>query len=57
MAYLHSIPGQAWSSPAMAEVRRREFQSSINNARADVQRAFNTGSVRARPRIFGRNWA
>lgn len=54
LAYLHSVPGQPWSNPALAEVRRREFQSSVNNARADVQRGFNTGSVRAQPRAFVR---
>jgi hypothetical protein len=52
LAYLHSVPGQPWSDAQMAEMRRREFQSSINNAKAEVQRAFNTGSVRARPRGF-----
>lgn len=52
LAYLHSVPGQAWTNPNEAARRQREFQSSINNARADVQRAFNTGSVRARPRAF-----
>ncbi len=54
LAYLHSLPGQPWSDARMAEFRRREFQSSINNAKAEVQRGFNTGSVRARPRGFVR---
>jgi hypothetical protein len=52
LAYLHAVPGQPWSDPAQAEYRRREFQSSVNNAKAEVQRSFNTGSVRARPRGF-----
>ncbi len=52
LAYLHSVPGEPWSSPQQAEMCRRTFQSSVNNARAEVQRAFNTGSVRARPRGF-----
>lgn len=54
LAYLHSIPGQPWSSPVLAEARRREFQSSVNNARAEVQRGFNTGSVRVQARAFVR---
>lgn len=54
LAYLHSLPGQPWSSPVEAEAQRRKFQSSINNARAEVQRGFNTGSVRVLPRAFVR---
>lgn len=53
LAYLHSIPGQPWSSPTAAALRQREFQAGIANGKAEVQRAFNTGSVRARPRLFG----
>lgn len=54
LAYLHSVPGQAWTSMPESMARGKEFQSGINNARAEVQRAFNTGSVRARPRAFVR---
>jgi len=54
LAYLLTIPGQVWTDQKMAMVHRAAFQSSINNARADVQRAFNTGSVRIRPRAFVR---
>jgi hypothetical protein len=54
LAYLHAVPGQPWSNPVQAEARRREFQSCVNNAKAEVQRGFNTGSVRARPRAFVR---
>jgi hypothetical protein len=54
LAYLHSLPGQPWSDPQQAMLRMREFQSSVNNAKAEVQRGFNTGSVRARPRGFMR---
>jgi len=53
-AYLHSLHGQPWSDPVKAEVCRREFQSSINNARAEVARGFNTGAVYARPKRFVR---
>lgn len=54
LAYLHALPGQMWSNPNEVIRRQREFQASVNNARADVQRAFNTGSVRVRPRAFAR---
>ena len=54
LAYLHALPGQPWTNPNEVQRRQREFQSSVNNARAEVQRGFNTGSVRARPRAFVR---
>jgi hypothetical protein len=54
LAYLLDIPGQAWSNPVLAEKNSRIFQSGIANAKAEVQRAFNTGSQRARPRAFVR---
>lgn len=53
LAFLLAIPGEPWSNPAVAQGYARAFQVSINNARAEVQRAFNTGTVRVRPRPFG----
>ena len=50
LAYLHSIPGMAWTDPRAAALRQAEFNACVSNARAAVQRAFNTGSVMARPR-------
>lgn len=52
LAYLLRLPEQAWTNPAQALLEQKRFESSINNARAEVQRAFNTGSVRVRPRAF-----
>lgn len=52
LGYLLSIPAQPWTSITEAARYRREFQSGVNNARAEVQRGFNTGSVRVRPRNF-----
>ena len=52
LGYLLSLPGQAWTNPVEAERHRRAFQASVNHARAEVQRGFNTGSVRTRPRAF-----
>lgn len=52
LAYLLGIPGQPWSNPAMAAAKDREFRSGISNGKAEVQRNFNVGSQRARPRQF-----
>lgn len=52
LAYLLNIPGQKWTNPQMAELYARKFQAGIANAKAEVQRGYNTGSVRARPRNF-----
>ena len=53
--YLLNIPGQAWSNPALAKAKYgTEFRAAINNARADEQRAYNTGTVFSRiPPKFG----
>jgi hypothetical protein len=50
LGYLYNVKGQPWSDPNQAMLNMRVFQTGVNNARADVQRAFNTGSVRVRPR-------
>lgn len=53
LAYLLALPGEPWTNPQAAEIHARRFQASINNGKAEVQRAYNTGSVRVRPRPFG----
>ncbi len=52
LAYLLDIPGMPWSNPVMAANYARTFHVGIANAKAEVQRGFNTGSQRARPRAF-----
>lgn len=52
LAYLLNLQGQPWTDKVQAEFHRRTFTSSVSNTRAQVQRSFNTGSVRARPRPF-----
>lgn len=52
LAYLLEIPGQPWTDPAQAQLKQRDFQASINNARADEQREYQTGPVTARRRQF-----
>lgn len=56
LMYLLNIPDQPWTNPQQAELHRRAFQAAINNARADEQRSYNTGTVfmRKRPFIVGR---
>jgi hypothetical protein len=53
LAYLLSIPGQPWTDMNEAKRHAAAFQASINNGKAEVQRAYNTGSIRARSRWFG----
>lgn len=52
LAYLLDVPGQRWSNAAGAAQYQREFQAGINNAKADAQRGYNIGSVRAKRRMF-----
>lgn len=53
LAYLYDIPGQAWTNPGLARIEAVKLQAAINNAKADQQRAYNTGTVMARiPRRF-----
>lgn len=53
LGYLLEVPGTAWANPQQAALCARRFQSAISNGKAEVQRAFNSGSVRARYRPFG----
>jgi hypothetical protein len=50
LAYLLELPNQPWTSPALARQHAIAFQAAINNARADEQRGYNTGTVMARIR-------
>lgn len=52
LMHLLRIPGQPWSDPNMAEKYEKIWNSCVSNGKADVQRAYNTGSMRARPRAF-----
>jgi hypothetical protein len=54
MAYLFAIPGMPWTNPAESARNTRIFQAGISNAKSEVQRKFQTGSQRARPRAFVR---
>ncbi len=54
LAYLLNIPGQKWSNPLLAAQYMKEFRSGVANAKANVQRSFNEGSMRVRPRGFVR---
>lgn len=49
-AFLFDIPGEPWSDAAKAQAARVFFRGGVNEARADVNRGFQQGPVRARPR-------
>lgn len=52
LSYLLDIPGQPWSNPSRALMYAKQFQAGINNAKADAQRSYNTGSQRVVARRF-----
>lgn len=52
LAWLQNIPGQAWTNPGMAAQNERVFRSAISNAKAEVQRSYLPGAMRARGRAF-----
>lgn len=52
LEYLFDLPGMPWSSPAMALKYGKLFKDGIANGKAEVQRGYNTGARRARPRAF-----
>ncbi len=53
LAYLLAMKDVPWSNPAEAGEQKRTFGAYIANGKAEVQRNFNTGAQRARPRPFG----
>lgn len=57
LSYLMEIGGQPWTSnpqKAMLDQAKyaKKFQSGISNGKADAQRNYNVGSIRATPRMF-----
>lgn len=52
LAYLQAMKGEPWFDPGAAGANEKFFEAAINNGKAEVQRAFNTGSQRVRPRPF-----
>lgn len=55
LAYLLAIPDQPWTDKTTAQIKAREFQAGINNARADEQRQHQAGTqfIRTRPFVVG----
>jgi hypothetical protein len=49
-AFLYDIPGEPWSDAGKAQVARTFYRGWVNEARAEVNRGFQQGPVRARPR-------
>lgn len=58
LAQLLNVPGQPWTDQRRAAMEERKFLAGINNGKAEVQRNFNTGAQRIRPRPFvlGGTW-
>jgi hypothetical protein len=52
LAYLYEIPDQPWTNLQMSQIKMREFQAGISNARADEQREYNVGTFIAKKRPF-----
>lgn len=53
LEYLLMLPGMPWTDKAMSMLKGKEFRSGISNGKAEVQRNYNVGAVRATPRAFG----
>lgn len=52
LEYLLALPGMPWTDKAEAVVQGKAFRSGVGNGKAEVQRSFNTGAQRVRPRPF-----
>ena len=52
LEYLYSIAGEPWYSDSESRKYGQIFRNYINNAKADVARGYQSGSVRARPRTW-----
>jgi hypothetical protein len=52
LAYLLAMRDTPWHDPASAALQLATFRSGVSNGKAEVQRNFNTGSQRVRPRAF-----
>lgn len=52
LEYLLMIPNEPWSNPAGAMLWGQKFRSGVANAKADVQRGHQQGSMRVAGRAF-----
>lgn len=52
LGYLYTMAGEPWFLPSEGARYDALFHDAINNAKADVAKGFQSGSVRARPRAF-----
>lgn len=49
--FLYQLP-EPWNDHNLAEIRRLSFRAAVNNAKADVARGYQSGSVYGRRRAF-----
>lgn len=52
LEYLFSLTGESWADANESKLQGAKYRAFINNAKADVQRGFQVGAVRAQPRRF-----
>lgn len=52
LEYLLMLSGMPWSNPQLAVMHGKVFRAGISNGKAEVQRGYNVGPGRARPRQF-----
>jgi len=52
LAYLFGLLGEPWGDANQEMLYRREFAARVNDGKADKQRGYVVGSVRATPRPF-----
>ena len=52
LAYLLAMKDTPWYNPGQVQMYARNYHAGISNGKAEVQRNFNTGSQRVRPRGF-----
>lgn len=52
LAYLYEVPRQPWTNLEMAQLKMRQFQAGIGNAKAAEQKEYQSGTTIARKPAF-----
>lgn len=52
LAYLYEVPKQPWTNLELAQIKKREFQAGIGNAKAAEQKEYQSGTTIARKPPF-----
>jgi hypothetical protein len=51
LARLCAVPGQTWSNPALAEMKKREFASGVTSATIEANKSYDRAGLRVRMRL------